>query len=54
MEEFNQFIAENIPAQRIGSTTEVAELVFNVTNDLLGNFLSGVSINLDGGTSLKV
>ena len=54
LKEFNQFIAENIPAKRIGSTTEVAELVFNVTNDLLGNFLSGVSINLDGGTSLKV
>jgi 3-oxoacyl-[acyl-carrier protein] reductase len=54
LEGFNEFIAENIPAQRVGTTSEVAELAFSVTNDFLGNFLSGVSINLDGGTSLKV
>jgi NAD(P)-dependent dehydrogenase (short-subunit alcohol dehydrogenase family) len=53
LEEFNEFIAKNIPAQRIGTTSEVAELVFSITDDLLGNFLSGVSINLDGGTSIN-
>jgi NAD(P)-dependent dehydrogenase (short-subunit alcohol dehydrogenase family) len=52
--EFNNFVSKNIPVQRIGTTYDVAELVFSFTNNLLGSFLSGSSINLDGGTSLNI
>jgi len=49
---FADYVAENIPAGRIGNASDVAETIFSLVNERLGNFLTGASINLDGGTSL--
>jgi len=50
--EFEEFISKNIPVGRIGQVQEVADLVFAYSNQEFSNYLTGVRINLDGGTSL--
>ena len=51
-EEFEKFIAQNIPLGRIGQVEDVAELVFLTANNDFGKYLTGTQITLDGGTSL--
>jgi NAD(P)-dependent dehydrogenase (short-subunit alcohol dehydrogenase family) len=52
--EFEEFISKNIPVGRIGQVQEVADLVFAYSNQELSNYLTGVRINLDGGTSISL
>lgn len=49
---FDSFVSENIPVGRIGKTSDVAGTIFSLVNENIDNFLTGTSINLDGGTSL--
>jgi 3-oxoacyl-[acyl-carrier protein] reductase len=51
--EFEEFISKNIPVGRIGQVQEVADLVFAYSNQEFSNYLTGVRINLDGGTSIS-
>jgi NAD(P)-dependent dehydrogenase (short-subunit alcohol dehydrogenase family) len=52
--EFEEFISKNIPVGRIGQVQEVADLVFAYSNQEFSNYLTGVRINLDGGTSISL
>jgi 3-oxoacyl-[acyl-carrier protein] reductase len=52
--EFEKFVLENIPLGRIGKVDEVADLVFAYSNQEFGEYLTGVRINLDGGTSINL
>jgi NAD(P)-dependent dehydrogenase (short-subunit alcohol dehydrogenase family) len=50
---FDNFVAENIPAGRIGGVSDVAGAIFSMANEEYGKFLTGTTLNLDGGTSLN-
>lgn len=52
--EFNNFISENIPVQRIGTSEEVAELAYMMVNGNYNNFITGSQMNIDGGTSINI
>lgn len=50
--EFNEFVGKNIPLGQIGSTRDIADAVYSIVN-LENNYLSGNSINVDGGLILN-
>ncbi len=52
--EFEKFVSENIPLGRIGKVEDVADLVFAYSNQEFSKYLTGVRINLDGGTSINL
>ena len=52
--EFNNFVSENIPVQRIGTSEEVAEVTYMLVNSNFNNFITGSQINIDGGTSINI
>jgi 3-oxoacyl-[acyl-carrier protein] reductase len=49
---FDEFISENIPVGNIGEVENVAELVFFCTDKSINKYLTGQSLNIDGGTSI--
>jgi 3-oxoacyl-[acyl-carrier protein] reductase len=51
---FDNFVAENIPAGRIGEVSDVAETILSMAKEEYGNFITGITLNLDGGTSLNI
>lgn len=51
-QDFDEFIAQNIPTGKIGKEENVAEMVFSCVNQNLDAFLTGQSLTIDGGTSL--
>jgi 3-oxoacyl-[acyl-carrier protein] reductase len=48
--EFNNTIAERIPAKRLGTARDVAELVINLATNM--TYVTGQTIILDGGVTL--
>ena len=50
--EFENFISSNIPAGRMGTLDDVSSVVLNLLENTNSGFLTGASLNLDGGTSL--
>jgi NAD(P)-dependent dehydrogenase (short-subunit alcohol dehydrogenase family) len=52
--EFNNFVSENIPVQRIGTSEEVAEFTYMLVNGNSNKFITGSQINIDGGTSINI
>jgi NAD(P)-dependent dehydrogenase (short-subunit alcohol dehydrogenase family) len=50
--EFENFISSNIPAGRMGTLDDVSSVVLNLLENSNSGFLTGASLNLDGGTSL--
>lgn len=51
-QEFNEFISQNIPIGGIGKPENVADIIFSCSNQNLGDFFTGHSLTIDGGTSL--
>ena len=52
--EFKKFVSKNIPLGRMGKVEDVADLVFAYSNQEFSKYLTGVRINLDGGTSINL
>jgi 3-oxoacyl-[acyl-carrier protein] reductase len=52
--EFNYFVSKNIPVQRIGTSEEVAELIYMLVSGNLNKFITGSQITIDGGTSINI
>ena len=50
--EFENFISSNIPAGRMGTLDDVSSVVLNLLENSNSGFLTGATLNLDGGTSL--
>ena len=53
IEEFKEFISENIPLGNIGKVKDIAEVVFNCASQDFSNYLTGQILSVDGGTSLR-
>jgi NAD(P)-dependent dehydrogenase (short-subunit alcohol dehydrogenase family) len=51
-QDFDKFVAQNIPTRKIGKEENVAEMVFSCVNQNLDAFFTGQSLTIDGGTSL--
>jgi 3-oxoacyl-[acyl-carrier protein] reductase len=52
--EFENFVSSNIPAGRIGTLEDVSSVILNLLENTNPDFLTGASLNLDGGTSLLI
>ena len=50
--EFENFISKNIPVGRMGQIDDVSNIIYKLLEKSDNDYLTGASLNLDGGTSL--
>ena len=50
--EFENFISKNIPVGRMGQIDDVSNIIYRLLEKSDNDYLTGASLNLDGGTSL--
>jgi NAD(P)-dependent dehydrogenase (short-subunit alcohol dehydrogenase family) len=50
--EFENFISKNIPVGRMGQLDDVSNIIYKLLEKSDNDYLTGASLNLDGGTSL--
>ena len=50
--EFENFISKNIPVGRMGQIDDVSNIIYKLLEKNDNDYLTGASLNLDGGTSL--
>lgn len=51
--EFTSFISDRIPLGRMGQPEEVADLAFAVANNDISKYVTGASLTIDGGATLR-